>query len=267
MAWHFQIVVNNCAAAPLEAEHGLAVYCRHDDGRTFLFDTGAGNALLHNLQILQIPPEKIPAVILSHGHNDHTGGISDFLSRAAFYCTPEITSPHYSCHPGKAPRNLTIPEKAQCLLRTATICPVERVTEISAGVWLTGAIPRISGEDTGGPFFTAAEGGKKDNIIDEQALFFADGGTLLQGCCHAGIINTINYCRTSIPDCRIDRIIGGLHLLNASREHLTETAKAIMENGVKELYLLHCTGDRAVDFLRHNLSGTAVFTPSAGDFI
>ena len=144
---------------------------------------------------------------------------------------------------------------------------MEGVTEISAGVWLTGAIPRNSDEDTGGPFFTAAEGGEKDDIADEQALYFADGGTLLQGCCHAGIINTIDYCRKSIPGCRIDRIIGGLHLLNASRERLSETAQAIRECSVKELFLLHCTGINAVDFLRYELAGTAVFTPAAGDLI
>jgi len=267
MAWHFQIVVDNCAVPPLAAEHGLAIYCRHDDGRRFLFDTGAGTALAVNLRYLHIIPQTIPAVILSHGHNDHTGGIAEMRHKVIFYHTPEIMSSHYSRHPGKTTRTLTMPPEARNVLKQAKRRIINTFTEISPGVWLTGPIPRISGEDTGGPFFTEENGGAVDNINDEQAVFFADGGTLLQGCCHAGIINTIDWCRKNLPDCRIRRIIGGLHLLNAGEKRLQETVAALKAGGIEELHLMHCTGGNAVDYLRQNLPATAIFTPTAGDTI
>lgn len=268
MIWHFKIAVDNRAAAPFAAEHGLAVYCSSDSGREVLFDTGASaDSLLRNLALLGVEPHKIPAVVLSHGHNDHTGGISPEFANAVFYAAPGITSPHYSRHPGKPPRCITMPPEAQQILASAALCTVKRFTPIMPEVYLTGPIPRLSGEDTGGPFFTAEVGGICDDISDEQAIFFAGAETLLQGCCHAGIINTMELCRRELPQCRIRRIIGGLHLLHASEKRLKETAEYLAASGVEELYLMHCTGENAIEFLRREVPQIAIFTPTAGDVI
>jgi 7,8-dihydropterin-6-yl-methyl-4-(beta-D-ribofuranosyl)aminobenzene 5'-phosphate synthase len=49
-------------------------------GKKILFDTGAkGDILLDNMKKLAINPSEIEMIFISHGHWDHTGGLSDFL--------------------------------------------------------------------------------------------------------------------------------------------------------------------------------------------
>jgi 7,8-dihydropterin-6-yl-methyl-4-(beta-D-ribofuranosyl)aminobenzene 5'-phosphate synthase len=125
---------------------------------------------------------------------------------------------------------------------------IDSFTEIFDGIFLTGTISRESGEDTGGPFFLDAQGDVVDTISDEQALLFASG-VLVQGCCHSGIINTLEHCKKYRSDIAIHTIIGGLHLLNASQERLMQTAEYLNSYGIKKLYALHCTGQNAIEFL------------------
>ena len=59
-------------------EHGLSFYIEKDT-KKILFDTGLGKALFYNAKILNIDLKNIDYVILSHSHNDHTGGLNEFL--------------------------------------------------------------------------------------------------------------------------------------------------------------------------------------------
>lgn len=256
------VLVENQAVLPLHPEHGLSLLIEHDKHR-ILFDTGAGGALLHNAQILDVDLETVEHVVLSHGHNDHTGGLHLFHGKKIWH-TPEITCPHFSRHTDRPVSNITMPEEAQNVLKAATQCIVGRFQEMLPGIYLTGPIPRISGETTGGPFYHDPEGNTPDHIPDEQAMLF-ENGVLIQGCCHAGIINTLEYCRKSVPEIPIHTIIGGLHLLHADDTRLQRTAEYLHQSGVTTLYLMHCTGVDAVNYMRS--AGFRVITPCAGELI
>jgi len=78
-------------------------------------------------------------------------------------------------------------------------------------------------------------------------------GTLVQGCCHSGIINTLEYCRRCAPQIRIRTVIGGLHLLNASPERLRRTAEYLQQLDLQQLILGHCTGAAAIEYFQAHL--------------
>ena len=239
-----QILVDNDMPQPFASEHGLslAITCGKEK---ILFDTGAGSALMKNLQQHQIDPAVFTKIILSHGHFDHTGGLGEILPLtpdAELYYAPGITTKRFSRHPERPVKELSMPESScKALELHEKKFEISRFTQIAEGIFLTGPIPRLSGEDCGGPFFLDQDGTDPDHIQDEMALVFSSGD-LIQGCCHAGIINTVNYCKQCIPEIKIKTITGGLHLLHASPARQEQTAAFLRQLDLQNLTALHCTG-------------------------
>ncbi|MGE4300609.1 MAG: MBL fold metallo-hydrolase [Victivallaceae bacterium] len=263
------VVVDNASAPPLAKEFGLSLLVEIS-GDTVLFDTGAGNALPVNFEHLCPEPGRIGKVVLSHGHYDHTGGLSwamPRLPKAELYLAPGIFKRRFSRHGEGDIHEISMPDACVRAVDSHLLKhEVSEFTEIADGMFLTGPIPRISGEDCGGDFFFDPECRSRDAVCDEQALLLG-GGVLIQGCCHAGIINTIEYCRRMKPDIRIRTVIGGLHLLHADGDRMAETVKYLNDSGIEKLVALHCSGDEAVEFLKRELSGSGceVATGAAGD--
>lgn len=258
------VVVDNVGNVPWCVEHGLALIVETETDR-ILFDTGAGQALLPNLERLGVGPGELRQVVLSHGHWDHTGGLGG-LSPREVWSVPGVEQTRYSCHPGKPVRELSMPESARRVLQSAEIHEVKSFVRMLPGIYLTGPIPRLSGEDCGGPFYLDPKQNVPDTIPDEQAML-TDDGWLICGCCHCGIINLLQYCRKEHPEISIRSIIGGLHLLNANHARLEQTVDALKEFKIETLMLLHCTGANAVAFLRQRLPECRIQTLQTGDVV
>ena len=246
----------------LQSEFGLALLLEEDD-RVFLFDTGAESALLNNGAKLNIPAEKFRKVILSHGHYDHTGGLA-LLTPEVIYCCKNVEQSHYSFHNVDDIHNISMPENARSVLDASPRINVENFTEFTPGWFLSGPIPRNSSEDCGGKFFHDHACTLPDTVDDEQALL-TGGGVLISGCCHAGVINTMLYCRKCRPDIKINTVVGGLHLRNASAGRLQQTADFFRQSEVKKLVLMHCTGSNAISELQKLLPECQIITPKLGD--
>jgi len=255
------LLVDAQETASFLSEFGLSFLIREGDA-LFLFDTGAGNALGPNLARLEIAPASLEKVILSHGHYDHTGGLP-FLSPKEIWCVPGIAGGHFSRHDTGEIHPIAMPEASQALLKPELVHWVRDFQRISPTLFLTGPIPRISGEDCGGDFYCDAQCRTKDFIPEEQALLSKDG-VLVSGCCHAGIINTILHCRKMHPEIAVRKIIGGLHLLHAGESRLQKTAEFFREAGIEELHLLHCTGDAAIAHLQQALPKCVIRKPELG---
>ena len=146
-----------------------------------------------------------------------------------------------------------MPPESQAVLTKCRVHEIYAFTEIYPGIFLTGPIPRASGEDCGGHFFSDEACTMPNLILEEQALLL-NSGTLITGCCHAGIINTVEACRKVRPDIPIRTIIGGLHLRHANEDRLECTASYLASLELERLVLMHCTGENPVEYLRSCLA-------------
>lgn len=268
----FTLLVDNNAPDELEKEHGFSVWVEVGD-RRILFDTGQLGALQTNAKRLGINLAEAEMLVLSHGHYDHTGTIPEVLavnSQAKIYMIGNAKIDRWSNKPGTEPRSIGIPERSRQALLAL---PPERICEINSayylmpGVGLTGPVPRESPfEDTGGPFYLDNESKADDLIEDDQSMWFEtdDGLIILLGCCHSGLVNTINHIRKISGKDKIRGIIGGMHLVNADDKRLNYTFDAFRNWEPEFLVPCHCTGESAMASMLDEIGNKIVRLGQAG---
>ena len=256
------VVVEEGKHPSLVSEFGLSLLIENQ-GKSFLFDTGAGEALLPNLKALGIGSEEYSRVILSHGHYDNTGGLAA-LEPEEIWCCPGVEDPQFSRHADGSVHCISMPENAFAAAKKCKVTTMNIFDYIGYGLFLTGPIPRVSPEDCGGTFFHDEKCTEKDIVPEEQALLSMEG-VLVTGCCHAGVINTLLFCHKILPELPIHTIVGGLHLKNADEVRLEQTANILRQFKIKKLVLMHCTGENAVAYLRKNLPECSIYVPALGE--
>jgi 7,8-dihydropterin-6-yl-methyl-4-(beta-D-ribofuranosyl)aminobenzene 5'-phosphate synthase len=210
-------------------------------------------------------------LILSHGHYDHTGGIPHVISNAGkmnVYCHPGVVQPRYSIRDG-VPKPIEMPRESMSAVDQLPVHRLHWVLQpvlLSEEIGITGPIVReTSYEDVGGPFYLDREGKRPDPIEDDLALWIQtdDGLVICVGCCHAGLVNTLNHILRLNPGSKIRAIIGGFHLLDASSQRLDQTMAALRSLEPDTVVPCHCTGQRAVRALSDAL-GKRVSPGAAG---
>jgi 7,8-dihydropterin-6-yl-methyl-4-(beta-D-ribofuranosyl)aminobenzene 5'-phosphate synthase len=265
-------LVDNRGGAGMAVEHGYAVWIEAGAERVLL-DTGAGTALLPNTETLGVDLAEATAIVLSHGHYDHTGGLADTLSRngrAPVWFGPGVERTRVSRRPDREAKDAGMVESARLAfdaLPAARRRPVTTPVLIAPGIGVSGPVPRACPfEDTGGPFFLDANGQYPDLIEDDQSLWIdTEGGlVIITGCCHAGIVNTVDHIRRATGVDRVRGIVGGLHLVNASGDRIARTLDALRTWAPEFVVLCHCTGDRAGQALRDGLGADVVSFGEAG---
>jgi len=266
-----RILVDNKGSAGLVEEHGFSAWIEVS-GHRILFDTGQGKALVPNAAMLGCDLERVDMLVLSHGHYDHGGAVSKVLRIAQttrVFCHAGSFLPRYSIRPGEAPRTISMPLSD---IEAILDLPPNRVHWVTAplqiipDVGISGAIPRGHlQEDTGGPFFLDPDGRHPDLIKDDMAMWILTdrGLIIITGCCHSGLINTVEHIRSVSGVERVFGVIGGLHLVNASRERLEATCSALRKWNPEIVIPCHCTGEEATAFLYDKL-GTIVTPGYAG---
>jgi 7,8-dihydropterin-6-yl-methyl-4-(beta-D-ribofuranosyl)aminobenzene 5'-phosphate synthase len=253
------VILADNVAGPrgLLAEHGLSLWIEAG-GHRILFDTGQGLALGHNAEVLGIPLARADAVVLSHGHYDHTGGLAAVLSGRRglpVYAQPEALSPRYSRRGGEA-REIGMPAAArQALTQRAAFRSSRLPLPVCGGVRLTGTIPRLTDfEGEAGTFFLDEEGREPDPLVDDQAALVETraGTVVLLGCAHAGVVNTLRQVE-SLTKGPVHALIGGMHLAAAGEERIEATVRALADRDVKRVVPCHCTGLPATAALAREL--------------
>ena len=237
---------NTARTRGLLGEHGLSLWVERG-GHCVVFDTGQGLALGQNAEALGVLLSRADAVVLSHGHYDHTGGLALLLQgrrHLPVYAQPEAMSPRYSRRDGET-HEIGMPAAArQALVRWGAFRSSKVPLPVCGGVRLTGSIPRLTDlEEEAGTFFLDGEGREPDPLVDDQAAFVETraGTVVLVGCAHAGVVNTLLRVE-SLTNAPIHAVIGGMHLARAGPERIAATVAALAERHVTRVVPCHCTG-------------------------
>ena len=173
-------IVDNRAAEGFVAEHGLSLLIEHGNER-ILFDTGAGTALRPNAAKLGVDLCGVTRIVLSHSHNDHTGGLGGLAPKCPIHVGDGFDVPCFSKHADGSVHSLVVPPDAQAVLEAADVRVGRQFGEIAKGVYLSGRIERTSGEDNGKSFYCDESCAERNYVLEEQALLTEDG-VLVTGC-------------------------------------------------------------------------------------
>ena len=188
--------------------------------RTVLFDTGGDSSiLLHNMEQLQIDPQEIDIVVLSHIHGDHVGGLGGILNQNSDVTVYLLAS---------FPRSL----KEEIKLYGAEVQEVHEPRELFDGVYTTGEL----------------NGG-----IREQSLIAKtnEGLIIVTGCAHPGVVNVVRKAREIAGD-KVYLLLGGFHLGSASASKIESIIDSFEQLGVERVAPCHCSGDNARKLFREH---------------
>ncbi len=236
-------------------EPGLSFFLE-TAGKKILFDTGYSGAFLANAAKMGVGLYDLDAIVLSHGHRDHTGGLVALVSslkeakiKAIPHRIPELIA-HSRCFYPKE----KIPHRNNgSILGEADVRGQFPVHLSDEPVWITddlvflGEIPRrfvFEGSDPGQRRIVLPDGTiLPDLLLDDSALAFrSDAGlVIITGCSHAGICNITGYAREICGERRVTDIIGGLHLISPDPQRINRTGKYLQDLHLSALHACHCT--------------------------
>lgn len=240
----------NTAGIGFLAEWGLSVLVETDKVNVLL-DTGQSISVTYNADALGVDLSRIDKIVLSHGHYDHTGGLRSVLRRmrkeVEVIAHPDIWAAKYSCGYGRKDRYIGIPFQRQELESLgARFSLTGEPVRISDDIMTTGEISMETDFEkmNSGLCVKKGDGFRPDELRDDQALIITTdkGLVVILGCAHRGIINTLYRAQALTGVKRIDTVIGGCHLFDASEERVWRTISALKELDVSRIGASHCTG-------------------------
>ncbi len=246
----------------LLSEHGLSIYLR-DGSLRYLFDVGASGRWSINARELGINVEDIDALVLSHGHADHTGGLSSFLlqnSKAKVFASEKVAKYIYSSHRHESPVDIS-PHKSVLDEYSSRFVYLKEDYQLSQNIRLVFSRKESYPLPEGDKFLFVDEGdGEMPYLADDEislAITVNKSLVIISSCSHRGILNIIESCIQSTGISNIAAFIGGLHLVDIEegQQDDVRTIAEIMKHHYPDmvLYTGHCTGKTAYRELKRVL--------------
>lgn len=249
------VLLENTSCVPgLETAHGLSVWVETDRHR-LLMDLGPGEEFLRNGEKLGVDVTRAEVCVISHGHDDHGGGLGAFLrvNRQAKVYVSELAFGRFFSRREEISLD-------PALKNHPRICLTGPLTALDRELTLFSRIP-------GDTLVPAANQGLldengPDGFLHEQALLVREGDRLLLlgGCAHRGIVNILEKAR-EIAGRYPDYVLTGFHLAAggtgkclAGDAYLDALAERLLATGAM-FYTCHCTGPEALDKLKARMGG------------
>ena len=261
------------------AHHGLSLVVTARLGaqeRTVLFDAGPDPyALERNVRRMGLDFEKIEAVVLSHGHFDHSEGLLKAIE--LIRGTRRRHSIPLHLHPGVFVRRAVhlpdgdiiplqeVPFRAALSREGYSLVESDRPEEILDGAFfLSGEIPRRSFERGMANHLRVTSAGdwEPDPLVTDERFMVAHvsrkGLVIFTGCSHAGIVNVCCHAQELFPETPFYALVGGLHLVYPNEDLIDETIAELNKFGFRLIIPGHCTGWRAVHAFATAFGGSTV---------
>jgi 7,8-dihydropterin-6-yl-methyl-4-(beta-D-ribofuranosyl)aminobenzene 5'-phosphate synthase len=244
------------------AEHGLScllkVYKGAEEHVVLMDAGGSSTCLFHNASLLNVDLGKVEAVVLSHGHYDHFGGLADFLNKVAMGI-PVVLHPDAFLErrfniPNIGVRYQGILDEAALKKTGAVLHKVKQASTLASDLILvSGEVRRVTDFEKGLPW---AEAKINDNWVvdpfhDDQGVAVKVKGrglVVIGGCSHAGIINTVKHVQAVSQTSEVHAILGGFHLTGPIFEPIIgPTIEEMKKIGPDFVMPMHCTGWQAIN--------------------
>lgn len=222
-------------------EPALSFYIE-DGAERILFDTGYSDAFIKNAEQVSIDLGALTYIVLSHGHNDHTRGLSFLwdkydLKNVKLVAHPGVFSPkQYMGLDVGAPFT-----KQDCLAHGLQVIDGNGPIKLTERLTFLGEIPRVTDFESIEPIGTLGETGPDDFVLDDSALSYEgkEGIFIVTGCSHRGICNIVLKALKLNEKKSVTGIIGGFHLPEKNQQ-LEETIHFLAQNTKGTLYPCHC---------------------------
>lgn len=245
------------------AEHGLSLHIALED-QNILFDMGRTGAFRDNARCMGIDLTQVDLAVLSHGHNDHSGGMGAFLQinqQAKVYLSEHAFGKYYNAQGTYLGLDSQLAENSRLVSVGDKLALNEKLTLFSCN-----DRAKKHPAPTYGLFQEVGGQRLPDAFCHEQYLLIRDRGkkVLISGCSHKGILNILDwFC----PDV----LVGGFHFMKLDPEEaedrkvLDQAAKEMLSSGTV-FYTGHCTGNAPFAYLKETM-GDALHRFYAGDII
>lgn len=220
-------------------------YYIEDNDKKILLDVGYSDLYLRNAKNFGIQLNSIDVIVISHGHDDHTGGLPHYFLDTNKYNVEIVTHPEaFEEKWSDDGIKICSPLSKESLISKCKLSLSRTPKKISDNIIFLGEIPQSN------DFEMRNSIGKRkvddvfydDYVLDDSALVYKGekGLYIITGCSHSGICNIIEYAKQVCNNNNILGIIGGFHLFDFNNR-CKKTIEYFKTNNIKELYPCHCT--------------------------
>lgn len=242
------LIENSAQREDVSKEHGLSLYIETNECN-ILMDTGASDGFISNAEILNTDIKKADAVVLSHGHYDHGGGLAAYIEMCSdkkIYLRKNALEPHYHISKDR----FDYIGLDECLNNAKGLCFTSSFEKITKNASVFSDVKGKRYPARGNKYMFVKRGGRyiQDDFSHEQSLAVNSGKTkvLISGCAHSGVLNILDRY-FELFGCMPDAVISGFHLMQ--KDGYTKEDLMNIKNISGELkktgivfYTGHCTG-------------------------